>query len=204
MDLEPPTLATDNPDLGTTSGSTSNNNSTLQTAVGSNSNDAFVPQVSPTPSLRGKSDLTWENFAFKKYTCLHCSLSFRRGRINRMKQHLVGVSGNIISCKKVPHDVRHRMVQSLKEVSLVNKRKLDDSDMSEEFIDNPEGEVITPNPEPSKQAKKDIASMPHVADLATKASKITVFVYNHMAFLSWLRRRDGWIETMHPGVTRCC
>ncbi|XP_054791275.1 uncharacterized protein LOC129296901 [Prosopis cineraria] len=49
---------------------------------------------------------------------------------------------------------------------------------------------------------KDIASMPHVADLATKASKIIVFVYNHMAFLSWLKRRDGWTEIVHPGATR--
>ncbi|XP_054790940.1 uncharacterized protein LOC129296362 [Prosopis cineraria] len=44
--------------------------------------------------------------------------------------------------------------------------------------------------------------MPHVADLATKASKITIFVYNHVAFLSWLRRRDGWTEIVRPGATR--
>ena len=49
---------------------------------------------------------------------------------------------------------------------------------------------------------KDIASMPHVANLASKASKITVFVYNHIAFLSWLRRREGWKEIVRPGVTR--
>ncbi|XP_054806223.1 uncharacterized protein LOC129308872 [Prosopis cineraria] len=170
MDLEPPTLATEpnvqvnNPDptpvIDTPSGLTPNSNSTPQTAIGLNSNDASGIQVSSIPSLRGKSDPTWEHFAFKKegrtcvYTCLHCSSSFRGGGINRMKQHLVGVSGNIISCKKVPHDVRHRMVQSLKEVSLANKRKLDDPDMLKEFVDNSECEVIAPNPEPSKQAKK--------------------------------------------------
>ncbi|KAE8719669.1 peroxisome bioproteinsis protein 12 [Hibiscus syriacus] len=49
---------------------------------------------------------------------------------------------------------------------------------------------------------KDFASMPHVADLATKSSKITVFVYNHMVFLSWMRKREGWKEIVHPGVTR--
>ncbi|XP_039048882.1 uncharacterized protein LOC120189745 [Hibiscus syriacus] len=49
---------------------------------------------------------------------------------------------------------------------------------------------------------KDIASMPHVADLASKASKITVFVYNHMVFLSWMRKREGWKEIVRPGVTR--
>ncbi|XP_054782641.1 uncharacterized protein LOC129289920 [Prosopis cineraria] len=49
---------------------------------------------------------------------------------------------------------------------------------------------------------KDIASMSHVSQLATKASKITVFVYNHMVFLSWLRKRKGWKEIVRPGVTR--
>ncbi|XP_054780732.1 uncharacterized protein LOC129288249 [Prosopis cineraria] len=49
---------------------------------------------------------------------------------------------------------------------------------------------------------KDIASMSHVSQLATKASKITVFVYNHMVFLSWLRKRKGWKEIMRPGATR--
>ncbi|XP_054778335.1 uncharacterized protein LOC129286400 [Prosopis cineraria] len=49
---------------------------------------------------------------------------------------------------------------------------------------------------------KDIASLDNVSALATKASKITVFVYNHMIFLSWLRKRPGWKEIMHPGATR--
>ncbi|XP_039035558.1 uncharacterized protein LOC120172051 [Hibiscus syriacus] len=49
---------------------------------------------------------------------------------------------------------------------------------------------------------KDFASMPHVADLASKASKIIIFVYNHMVFLSWMRKREGWKEIVRPGVTR--
>ena len=28
------------------------------------------------------------------------------------------------------------------------------------------------------------------------------FVYNHVALLSWLRKRDGWIEILWPGATR--
>ena len=43
--------------------------------------------------------------------------------------------------------------------------------------------------------------MPHVADVK-KASKVTVLIYNHMAFLSWLRRRNGWKEIIRLGVTR--
>ncbi|XP_072054940.1 uncharacterized protein [Arachis hypogaea] len=49
---------------------------------------------------------------------------------------------------------------------------------------------------------KDIASIPHIADLASRASKVIVFVYNHMILLSWLRKRKGWTEIVRTGVTR--
>ncbi|XP_072062191.1 uncharacterized protein [Arachis hypogaea] len=49
---------------------------------------------------------------------------------------------------------------------------------------------------------KDISSMAHISNLATRASKITVFVYNHMIFLSWLRKRPHWREIVRPGATR--
>ncbi|XP_072090528.1 uncharacterized protein [Arachis hypogaea] len=45
---------------------------------------------------------------------------------------------------------------------------------------------------------KDIASLPHIADLASRTSKVTVFVYNHMIFLSWLRKRKEWKENVRP------
>ncbi|XLU19086.1 hypothetical protein S245_055152, partial [Arachis hypogaea] len=46
-----------------------------------------------------------------------------------------------------------------------------------------------------------IASIPHISDLASHASKVTVFVYNHIIFLSWLRKRKSWKEIIQPGVT---
>ncbi|XP_015949648.1 uncharacterized protein LOC107474537 [Arachis duranensis] len=49
---------------------------------------------------------------------------------------------------------------------------------------------------------KDITSIPHISDLASCASKVNVFVYNHMIFLSWLRKRKSWKEIVRPGVTR--
>ncbi|XP_054813463.1 uncharacterized protein LOC129314118 [Prosopis cineraria] len=49
---------------------------------------------------------------------------------------------------------------------------------------------------------KDIASLDNVSALATKAPKITIFVYNHMIFLSWLRKRLGWKEIVRPGITK--
>nr|XP_025653463.1 uncharacterized protein LOC112749428 [Arachis hypogaea] len=49
---------------------------------------------------------------------------------------------------------------------------------------------------------KDISSMPHISSLATRASKITMFVYNHTVFLSWLRQKEDWREIVRPGATR--
>ncbi|PKA66545.1 hypothetical protein AXF42_Ash003199 [Apostasia shenzhenica] len=49
---------------------------------------------------------------------------------------------------------------------------------------------------------KDIGSMSHVAELAKNASKVTLFIYNHIFLLSWLRKRSGWREIVRPGATR--
>ncbi|XP_072088422.1 uncharacterized protein [Arachis hypogaea] len=47
---------------------------------------------------------------------------------------------------------------------------------------------------------KDISNMPHISNLATRALKITMFVYNHTVFLSWLRQRTTWKEIVRPGA----
>ncbi|XP_054797752.1 uncharacterized protein LOC129302885 [Prosopis cineraria] len=358
-------------------------------------NDTPTPTHTPTPTPIPVSNTpsthnvnATEGTALRKqgdtavYTCLHCSSEYRGGGINRLKQHLAGVSGQVVSCKKVPHDVCHRMIQSLREVS--KKRKLDDIEENygdiddlQEVVDagsNPPsntaplnqdkrkastsgakrqasgatGNYFAPRTIPGaqpaidaiaaigpgfkgpiaydmrvnllgdlkqechlivdahrrrwesngctlmadgwtnvrqrtltnflvhstkgivfvksvdaselvKEAKtlfhlfseviewigpkniihvvtdntanyvacsrlihekyrhiywsscaahclnlilKDIASLPHVSDLASKASKITIFVYNHTVFLSWLRKRQGWREIVRPGATR--
>ncbi|XP_054806837.1 uncharacterized protein LOC129309302 [Prosopis cineraria] len=49
---------------------------------------------------------------------------------------------------------------------------------------------------------KDIASLSHVLDLASKASKIIIFVYNHTIVLSWLRKTQGWREIVCLRATR--
>ncbi|GAV78883.1 LOW QUALITY PROTEIN: DUF659 domain-containing protein, partial [Cephalotus follicularis] len=46
---------------------------------------------------------------------------------------------------------------------------------------------------------KDISSMPHMDYLL---SRVTIFVYNHITLLSWLRNRSGWMETVRPAMTR--
>ena len=44
--------------------------------------------------------------------------------------------------------------------------------------------------------------MDHVTELVRHASKVTIFVYNHVALLRWLRKRDRWIEILRLGATR--
>ena len=48
---------------------------------------------------------------------------------------------------------------------------------------------------------KDICKLDHIAELARRASKVTIFVYNHVVLLSWLRKREGWTEILQPGAT---
>ncbi|KAL0319669.1 UNVERIFIED_CONTAM: hypothetical protein Sradi_5228400 [Sesamum radiatum] len=49
---------------------------------------------------------------------------------------------------------------------------------------------------------KDIAKLDHVAEIVNKASQVTRFVYNHVYWLSWLRKRKDWTEILRPGETR--
>ncbi|RVW22079.1 hypothetical protein CK203_110929 [Vitis vinifera] len=49
---------------------------------------------------------------------------------------------------------------------------------------------------------KDINKMDNVAELVRRASKVTIFMYNHVFLLSWLRKRDGWTEILRLGATR--
>ncbi|XP_054788931.1 uncharacterized protein LOC129294532 [Prosopis cineraria] len=334
-------------DIGSNSSSDGTENPTLNSNNPTPNSNNSAPashndSTSGTPSVREKKDPAWAHVALRKegnknvYTCLYCALSYKGGGINRLKHHLTGVSGNVVSCSKVSFDVRHQMQELLKSGK---KRKLVDvqADMKEHVSNVNAPNVPAPSksiPESSASKKKpptmpvenyftpkttlgsqpdcpffqkavdaiasiglgfkglttyefrvnllndwkkelfmkfvdasdlvkdaktsfslfseviewvgpknvvhvvidnaanyiacgklikekyksiywspcaahclnltlkDIASMSHVSQLTTKASKITVFVYNHMVFLSWLRKRKGWKEIMHPGATR--
>ena len=48
---------------------------------------------------------------------------------------------------------------------------------------------------------KDICKLDHIAELARRAN-VTIFVYNHVALLSWLRKKEGWTEILQPNATR--
>ncbi|KAI0529136.1 hypothetical protein KFK09_001683 [Dendrobium nobile] len=81
------------------------------------------PQTTSTQSVREKLDIAWSHCTEskgrdgkKQFRCLHCGITYKGGGINRIKQHLAGIRGNIASCKKVPHDIRYQMQENLKEI----------------------------------------------------------------------------------------
>ncbi|XP_028057994.1 uncharacterized protein LOC114261874 [Camellia sinensis] len=47
----------------------------------------------------------------------------------------------------------------------------------------------------------DISKLNHVKELAFRASSVTRFIYNRLWLIAWLRKRKGWTEIVHPGVT---
>ena len=49
---------------------------------------------------------------------------------------------------------------------------------------------------------KDIGKIDHLDKLVKRASKITMFIYNHVALQAWLTTRKNWTEIVHPGPTR--
>ncbi|XP_075658678.1 uncharacterized protein LOC142628467 [Castanea sativa] len=49
---------------------------------------------------------------------------------------------------------------------------------------------------------QDMGDMPHVDRLKKRASKVTVFIYNCVALIAWLRNRLGWTDIVRAGATR--
>ncbi|XP_054801457.1 uncharacterized protein LOC129305454 [Prosopis cineraria] len=83
-----------------------------------------ISSTASTQSVRAKSDPTWEHCTAipnekggkPRLRCLYCGKEFGGGGIHRMKQHLAGKKGDATSCKSVPHDVRYRLEENLKEI----------------------------------------------------------------------------------------
>ncbi|XP_021986505.1 uncharacterized protein LOC110882925 [Helianthus annuus] len=79
---------------------------------------------------RSKTDTAWkyvsetqDETGKKVVVCTFCQKGFRGGGINRMKQHLAGVKGNVASCVKVPADVKLLMQGILDGKSQQTKEK---------------------------------------------------------------------------------
>ena len=45
-----------------------------------------------------------------------------------------------------------------------------------------------------------MGDMPHVDRLKKRASKVIVFIYDHVALIAWLRNRLGWTDTKHRSL----
>ncbi|XP_030974102.1 uncharacterized protein LOC115994184 [Quercus lobata] len=49
---------------------------------------------------------------------------------------------------------------------------------------------------------QDMGEMSHVERLKNRSTKVTVFIYNHLALIAWLRKRPGWTDIVRAGATR--
>ncbi|XP_030941699.1 uncharacterized protein LOC115966645 [Quercus lobata] len=49
---------------------------------------------------------------------------------------------------------------------------------------------------------QDMRDMPYMDSLKKRASKVTVFIYNHVALIAWLRNKPGSTDIVRPGATR--
>ncbi|XP_039022455.1 uncharacterized protein LOC120154889 [Hibiscus syriacus] len=86
--------------------------------------------VAPSSNVRLKTDVAWRyvnelqyEHGRKSYFCIFCQKTFHGGGINRMKQHLAGVKGNVCACPKVPVDVKVLMQGNLEENNLKANEK---------------------------------------------------------------------------------
>lgn len=95
--------------------------------------DNSAPHSSPPKSqARGKTDIAWghckeileagTNGNKKKLVCLYCGKTFAGGGINRVKQYLAGLRGDVDSYRKVPPDLRFKMKENLDDFA-AKKRK---------------------------------------------------------------------------------
>ncbi|RVW15607.1 hypothetical protein CK203_077679 [Vitis vinifera] len=123
----------------------------------------FSSQDSTTnlQSTRSKTDPTWEHVSEERYTngrkaliCLYCKKITKGGGIHRMKQHLVGMKGDIGPYKSVPPDVKFRMENSLQE--FVNSKKATQEAYEER---NPYGPNVSQFEEDMAEGEEEVQEM---------------------------------------------
>ncbi|KAD2803981.1 hypothetical protein E3N88_37358 [Mikania micrantha] len=116
-------------------------------------------QSSVQSSLRSKKDITWkyvteaqDETGRKFFTCTFCDNTFRGGGINRMKQHLAGIKGNVATCLKVPPDVKFLMKNVFEGSSQKGKEK-----RCSELNEDEEAQTSTPQ---TTQKKRKTSTTP--------------------------------------------
>ncbi|KAL8204972.1 hypothetical protein R6Q57_010595 [Mikania cordata] len=115
---------------------------------------------------RSKTDIAWkyvseaqDEAGKKSFVCTFCQKFFRGGGINRMKQHLAGVKGNVASCVKVPGDVKLLIQGNLEKK--VQRKKEKRSGLHAHTLDVDEGVealVINPQTTLAKEGKRKASS----------------------------------------------
>ncbi|XP_031394655.1 uncharacterized protein LOC116206052 [Punica granatum] len=167
-------------------------------ASNSNTPTLTPPTRESTPSFsiskainRGKSDPAWAHCkevpsanGRKRLLCLYCSKALFGGGINRFKQHLVGLKGNVEACWKVPDAVRFRMQEHLVGHMLEKKRKYDMLDEQNPYA-------------PPSEHDKEIVEMTHLHSKAKgKAAQSKTAMPNKMKINSYFEPRTT------PGAQR--
>jgi hypothetical protein len=68
--------------------------------------------------IDGERDVVWEHGEnlFLGFKCKYCVKEFRGGGATRLKEHLVGKSGNVVRCTKCPPDIRDYFLRELQKV----------------------------------------------------------------------------------------
>ncbi|KAG6487182.1 hypothetical protein ZIOFF_055765 [Zingiber officinale] len=182
----------------------------LSSGTGSNANSSvgpFTSEESASQSHRQKADIAWAHVSEgvnaqgrKTMTCIYCHKTFAGWGIFRMKQHLAGARGSIVSCRKVPPEVRHAISKcGAYGYYNASNYKAAGTLLSEKYP------TICWSPCAAHCINlilKDIGQMNDVKAIVSLASTVTVFVYNHKYTLNWLRKTKGWKEIIRPGETR--
>ncbi|KAG6480722.1 hypothetical protein ZIOFF_057307 [Zingiber officinale] len=123
--------------------------------TGSNANSFAGPFSSEEyvgQSHRQKADIAWAHVSEgvnaqrrKTMTCIYCHKTFAGGGIFRMKQHLARARGSIVSCGKVPPEVRHAISVTLKDIFEKKKEKRGEFGVEKSFgrsVDEFDGDEV--------------------------------------------------------------
>lgn len=60
----------------------------------------------------------------KHVICIHCKKFIKGGGITRLKEHLVGITGDIAPCKSVSSEVKWQMERMVMETKRKKKKKI--------------------------------------------------------------------------------
>ncbi|RLM91206.1 uncharacterized protein C2845_PM08G27720 [Panicum miliaceum] len=75
--------------------------------------------------LKGPIEYVWshgERYKTNGFRCFYCTIAIAGGGATRFRQHLGGISGNVVSCPKVPRFVKELMVDEVTKRNIRSKK----------------------------------------------------------------------------------